>query len=247
MCLAASPDHAVEQSDYRCDQTRTARKQVRESRPTQSPHSSKVRGQTPLRSWAMSCQSPPRISDIQSIEAIEFRQAMRNLASGVSIVATGTAVRRRGLTVSSITSICMEPPCLLVCINASSETHDAILANGTFWRESSRRQSAGPRTAFRRPAWRKRCPSFDTAPWDQGVLDVPVLQSAVCVLECVLHHHQLVGTHGDLYRPDCRDAISSRQSTHQLPWRTSNVTVRLSAGFHRNVAIRNDTLRLRLC
>ncbi|WP_108521545.1 flavin reductase family protein [Bradyrhizobium algeriense] len=80
----------------------------------------------------MSCQSPPRISDIQSIEAIEFRQAMRNLASGVSIVATGTAVRRRGLTVSSITSICMEPPCLLVCINASSETHDAILANGTF-------------------------------------------------------------------------------------------------------------------
>ncbi|WP_283807567.1 flavin reductase [Bradyrhizobium retamae] len=37
---------------------------------------------------------------------------------------------------------------------------------------------------------------FDTAPWDQGVLDVPVLQSAVCVLESVLHHHQLVGTHG---------------------------------------------------
>lgn len=50
------------------------------------------------------------MSDIQSIEAIEFRQAMRNLASGVAIVATGTALQRRGLTVSSITSICIEPP-----------------------------------------------------------------------------------------------------------------------------------------
>ncbi|WP_275190987.1 flavin reductase family protein [Bradyrhizobium sp. CSA112] len=195
----------------------------------------------------MSCQSPPRISDIQSIEAIEFRQAMRNLASGVSIVATGTAVRRRGLTVSSITSICMDPPCLLVCINASSETHDAILTNGTFGVSllGGNQQDLALRFAGRHGA--NAVHRFDTAPWDQGVLDVPVLQSAVCVLECVLHHHQLVGTHGDLYRPDCRDAISSRQSTHQLPWRTSNVTVRLSAGFHRNVAIRNDTLRLRLC
>ncbi|WP_283813507.1 flavin reductase [Bradyrhizobium paxllaeri] len=65
-----------------------------------------------------------------AIEAIKFRQAVRNLASGVSIVATGTVDGRRGLTVSSITSICMEPPCLLVGIN-SCETNDAILANGT--------------------------------------------------------------------------------------------------------------------
>ncbi|WP_245317027.1 flavin reductase family protein [Bradyrhizobium manausense] len=36
----------------------------------------------------------------------------------------------------------------------------------------------------------------DTAPWSQGGLDVPLLQSAICALECVLHHHQVVGTHG---------------------------------------------------
>ncbi|UPK05873.1 flavin reductase family protein [Bradyrhizobium sp. 170] len=144
----------------------------------------------------MSCQSPPGISDIRSIEAIEFRQAMRNLASGVSIVATGTAHGRRGLTVSSITSICMEPPCLLVGINASSETHDAILANGTFGVSllGGNQQDLALRFAGRHGA--NGVHRFDTAPWDQGVLDVPVLQSAVCVLECVLHHHQIIGTHG---------------------------------------------------
>ncbi|WP_225704519.1 flavin reductase family protein [Bradyrhizobium cenepequi] len=144
----------------------------------------------------MSWQSSSRMSDIQSIEAIEFRQAMRNLASGVSIVATGTAVGRRGLTVSSITSICNEPPCLLVGINASSETHDTILANGTFGVTllGGNQQDLALRFAGRHGA--NGVHRFDTAPWDQGVLDVPILQSAICVLECVLHHHQVVGTHG---------------------------------------------------
>ncbi|WP_283813508.1 flavin reductase [Bradyrhizobium paxllaeri] len=46
------------------------------------------------------------------------------------------------------------------------------------------------------PARRKRRRPFPTAAWGQGVLNVPVLQSAVCVLECVLHHYQVVGTPG---------------------------------------------------
>lgn len=71
------------------------------------------------------------VTDVRSIEAAKFRQAMRNLASGVAIVATGVGATRRGLTVSSVTSLCMDPPCLLVGIK-TSETHDAILANGRF-------------------------------------------------------------------------------------------------------------------
>ncbi|WP_051335043.1 flavin reductase [Bradyrhizobium sp. Ai1a-2] len=68
------------------------------------------------------------MSDIQSIDTIAFRQAMRNLASGVAIVATGAAAGQRGLTVSSVSSICMETPCLLVGMKANSEAHEAILA-----------------------------------------------------------------------------------------------------------------------
>ncbi|MCP3460659.1 flavin reductase family protein [Bradyrhizobium sp. CCGUVB23] len=136
------------------------------------------------------------MSDIQSIEAIEFRQAMRNLASGVAIVATGTALERRGLTVSSITSVCIEPPCLLVGINNSSGTHDAILANGSFGVSllAIDHQDIALRFAGRDGS--KGLQRFDTAPWDQGILDVPLLQGAICALECVLHHYQVIGTHG---------------------------------------------------
>jgi len=37
-------------------------------------------------------------------------------------VATGVGEARRGLTVSSVTSPCMDPPCLLLGINVTSAT-----------------------------------------------------------------------------------------------------------------------------
>jgi flavin reductase (DIM6/NTAB) family NADH-FMN oxidoreductase RutF len=70
------------------------------------------------------------LAHFPAIEATEFRDALRNLASGVAIVATGVGEARRGLTASSVTSICADPPCLLVSVNTKSEAHDSILANG---------------------------------------------------------------------------------------------------------------------
>ncbi|WGR97805.1 MULTISPECIES: flavin reductase family protein [unclassified Bradyrhizobium] len=143
----------------------------------------------------MSCRSPFKMHDIPSVQAIEFRQAMRNLASGVAIVTTGAAVRRRGLTVSSVTSICMEPPCLLVAINASSETHDAIFANNSFGVSflCSDQEDLALRFGGRDGA--KGVHRFVSAQWNQGILDVPLLQSAMFTLECILHDHKRIGTH----------------------------------------------------
>lgn len=143
----------------------------------------------------MSQRLSPTIRDIPSIEATEFRQAMRNLASGVAIVTTGTATGRRGLTVSSMTSICMEPPCLLVGINTSSETHDGILAGRSFGVSLLRSDQEDLALRFAGKDGAKGVHRFDTAPWSQGVLDVPLLPNAFCALECVLYDHKVVGTH----------------------------------------------------
>jgi flavin reductase len=136
------------------------------------------------------------MADFRSVEAAEFRQAMRNLASSVAIVATGAGTRRRGLTVSSVTSLCLDPPCLLVGINSSSETHDAILANRCFGANllGSDEHELALRFAGRDGA--KGAHRFETAPWDRGIIDAPILRTAISALECVLHHHQVVGTHG---------------------------------------------------
>jgi flavin reductase len=144
----------------------------------------------------MGCQSFREATDLQSVEAAEFRQAMRNLAGGVAIVATGTDGGRRGLTVSSVTSLCMDPPCLLVGINANSETHDAIRDSRRFGVSllGNGQQDLALRFAGRDGA--KGPDRFEIGPWDQGCLGVPLLRTAICALECVLHSHQAVGTHG---------------------------------------------------
>lgn len=144
----------------------------------------------------MGCQLVSDTSSFRSVEAAEFRQAMRNLASGVAIVATGRHVERRGLTVSSVTSLCMEPPCLLVGINSGSETHDAILANGNFGVSLLGGDHQDLALRFAGQGGAKGVHRFETTPWEQGTIDVPILQTAIGAIECVLHHHQVVGTHG---------------------------------------------------
>ncbi|MGY3473730.1 flavin reductase family protein [Bradyrhizobium ottawaense] len=140
-------------------------------------------------------QFSPAIREMPSIQLAEFRQAMRNLASGVAIVTTGTAAGRRGLTVSSVTSICMEPPCIVVGINACSEAHDEILASGSFGVSLLRSDQEDLALRFGGREGAKGAHRFDTAPWNQGVLDVPLLPNAFCALECVLYDHKVLGTH----------------------------------------------------
>ncbi|MGY4174853.1 flavin reductase (DIM6/NTAB) family NADH-FMN oxidoreductase RutF [Bradyrhizobium sp. USDA 4518] len=143
----------------------------------------------------MTHRSSPVVGNMPSIQPADFRQTMRHLASGVAIVTTGTAGGRRGLTVSSVTSICMEPPCLLVGINAKSEAHDAILASGSFAINLLHSDQEDLALRFGGQEGAKGVDRFGTASWTQGVVDVPLLSNALCALECVLYDHKIIGTH----------------------------------------------------
>ncbi|MEH2536041.1 flavin reductase (DIM6/NTAB) family NADH-FMN oxidoreductase RutF [Bradyrhizobium sp. AZCC 1588] len=97
---------------------------------------------------------------------------------------------------SSVTSLCIDPPCLLVGINTSSETHDAILHSGHFGVSLLGMAQHDLALRFAGRGGVKGVDRFETAAWNQGILDVPVLRTSICALECVLHQHQVVGTHG---------------------------------------------------
>lgn len=66
------------------------------------------------------------------ITADLFRQAMRQYASGVCIVAIGTGEERRGMTISAFSSVSAEPPLILVCINRNSASQELIASSETF-------------------------------------------------------------------------------------------------------------------
>jgi flavin reductase (NADH) len=63
----------------------------------------------------------------------DFRAFMAGFPSGVSIVTAYAADgSRRGMTCSSVSSVAVDPPTLLVCLRAGSPTLAAALESGSF-------------------------------------------------------------------------------------------------------------------
>jgi len=62
----------------------------------------------------------------------EFRLAMRNWATGVSVVTTQYQDVRHGMTVNSFTSISLTPPLVMVSLERKTRTHSLVLKSGIF-------------------------------------------------------------------------------------------------------------------
>lgn len=62
----------------------------------------------------------------------EFRLAMRNWATGVSVVTTQYQGIRHGMTVNSLTSISLTPPLVLVSLERKTRTHSLVGKSGIF-------------------------------------------------------------------------------------------------------------------
>lgn len=62
----------------------------------------------------------------------DFRTAMRQLPGGVSVITAAHGHERTGLTATSVVSISMDPPELLVSVNQSSSTWPVIQKAGYF-------------------------------------------------------------------------------------------------------------------
>ncbi|MCB1395200.1 MAG: flavin reductase [Rhodobacteraceae bacterium] len=124
-----------------------------------------------------------------------FRAAMRNLAGAVSVVATGDGDARHGITVSSLTSLCAEPPCLLVCVNARVRGHDPLIANGTFSASVLAEEQGDLALRFAGMDGVKGAARFDEGAWETGATGAPRLKNAIAGFDCTVLSHQTVGTH----------------------------------------------------
>lgn len=63
---------------------------------------------------------------IMAVESGILRATMRQWATGVTVVTTVLGDARGGMTVSSFTSVSLEPPTVLVCLNKQSYCHDLV-------------------------------------------------------------------------------------------------------------------------
>ncbi|KYP81764.1 flavin reductase family protein [Ferroacidibacillus organovorans] len=67
-----------------------------------------------------------------AIDAQTFRASLGRFASGVTVVTTSHGEQRAGLTVSAFSSVSLEPPLILVCIDKRSSAIDQIDASQVF-------------------------------------------------------------------------------------------------------------------
>ena len=67
------------------------------------------------------------------IDAAQFRQLLGRFATGVTVVTVGTPQGRpHGMTASSLSSVSLNPPLILICIDHEAELHDVIVSAPEF-------------------------------------------------------------------------------------------------------------------
>jgi flavin reductase (DIM6/NTAB) family NADH-FMN oxidoreductase RutF len=66
------------------------------------------------------------------LDSEQLRQAMRAWTSGVAIVTASHEGDQHGMTVSSFTSVAVEPPLIIVSLQTDSRTHTLIAQANTF-------------------------------------------------------------------------------------------------------------------
>ena len=77
--------------------------------------------------------SMPRIRASQTPDlASSFRNAMRRLAATVSIVTCVDGDGWHGMTATAITSVSIDPPAILVCVNAATSFHRHLSSSENF-------------------------------------------------------------------------------------------------------------------
>lgn len=120
-----------------------------------------------------------------------FRRAMRRVAATVSIV---TAAPRVGMAATSVTSLSLEPPALLVCVARTATLHPRLAAIGTPFCVNVLAGSHGDLSmAF--GGRRTQDERFQLGAWRDDVRGVPYLDDAQCNLFCVVDAMMDYGTH----------------------------------------------------
>ncbi|TMF08209.1 MAG: flavin reductase [Chloroflexi bacterium] len=124
----------------------------------------------------------------------QFRDAMARLPAGVVVITARVGDEFRGLTASSLVSISLDPPLVLVGLERESATRAAVLETKAFNASLLTRSQEflADRFAGRAPAldleWR-------TLPHRLGTNGIPLLDGCAAWLECRLVQVHQAGDH----------------------------------------------------
>ena len=127
-----------------------------------------------------------------AVEPAEFRSLMAGFPTGVSVVtATDRGGRPWGMTCSSVCSVSLHPPTLLVCLRQGSVTLAALLQHAAFTVNFLHDRARGVAELFASGAPDR----FDKVTWEARTSGPGLPEAAHAVAECRVVAAESVGDH----------------------------------------------------
>ncbi len=119
--------------------------------------------------------------------ADNFRQAMRCFANSVCIVAARNGQTRGGATVTSVCSVSLSPPSLLVCINRNSASRNLLHESRFFSVSILTEEDSALADVFagrtERKDWESKF-AFAAERWGEDQNETPILNGALATAVC---------------------------------------------------------------
>jgi flavin reductase (DIM6/NTAB) family NADH-FMN oxidoreductase RutF len=132
------------------------------------------------------------------ISSDEFRGAMRHLTGGVSVITVGAGKDITGMTVTSVSSLSVDPPTLIVSINRESSSWPILQRLGFFGVNILAANQLDVAERFTGKGGLKGADRFAGAQWTTRISGVPLLAGALAAIDCQVediverHSHAIV-------------------------------------------------------
>ena len=128
----------------------------------------------------------------------EFRNAMAQLGSAVSVITTDGPAGKFGFTASAVCSVTDSPPTLLVCMNRNSFAHAPFRQNGALCVNVLSSDHQDLSGVFANASLRSE-QRFAYDSWQVLASGAPVLSSSVASFDCLIDTCHEVGSHSVFY------------------------------------------------
>jgi flavin reductase (DIM6/NTAB) family NADH-FMN oxidoreductase RutF len=128
-----------------------------------------------------------------SVSKNEFRAALGRFASGVTVVTTFDEKKERplGITVSAFSSVSLEPPLVMICIEKDAYVHDYIKAFGAFAVNILTESQDEVSNLFAS----READKFKDVSYSMSEMNLPLLDDVLVSMECRIVHAYEGGDH----------------------------------------------------
>jgi flavin reductase (DIM6/NTAB) family NADH-FMN oxidoreductase RutF len=139
-----------------------------------------------------------QLSVVSGVAPDDFRGAMRHLTGGVSVITAGRGAEITGMTVTSVSSLSVEPASLIVSINRESSSWPVLKRHGFFGVNILAADQLEVAERFTGKGGLKGAERFAGARWITRVSGVPLLTGALAAIDCAVdeiverHSHAIV-------------------------------------------------------